>query len=359
MTAVRRSIGVGDLDDYAFGCAVFGTGGGGDVAPCVIAAHEALAQHGAVTLVTLDDLDGDDLVLPLSSIGAPTVSVEMLGSGRESRSIRDDVERRTGQRIGAVMAAEIGGANGVAPLGWAAELGLPLLDADGMGRAFPELQMISMNVAGVPPGVVTVADALGNSGSLSPADPDWAERWTRALCVASGSSAIMADYVMTPAQARGAVIEGSVTRAIEVGARVRAAADPIGELIDALDAVRVISGKVADIDKTTKDGFVIGTILIAGLGKDAGREVIITVQNECLAVHEASSAIATVPDLIGLFDSARGNAVPIEAVRFGHRVAVLAWPCDPSWRSDRGLSIAGPQAFGLDLPYKPLRALHG
>lgn len=358
MSNVRGAIGLADLDDFAFGCAAFGTGGGGDVGPSVIAARAALQRHGDVELVRLEDLDDDALIAPMSSIGAPTVSAEMLGSGRESLRIKESVEQRTGVKISAIMAAEIGGANGVDPLRWAAELGVPLLDADGMGRAFPELPMISMNVAGIAPGVVTIADALGNTGTVAPIDADWAERWTRALCVASGSTAVMADYVMTAREARGAVIERSVSRAVELGARVRRAEDPVAELIDALDAALVVAGKVADIERMTVDGFVRGTMVVHGLGPDAGRQVTVTVQNECLAVQEGAAVIATVPDLIGIFDAATAEPVPVESIRFGQRVTVLAWPCDPLWRTDRGLEIAGPAAFGLNVDYRPVQVTH-
>lgn len=272
--------------------------------------------------------------------------------------IRDLIEQREGRRIGAIMASEIGGANGVDPVRWAAELGVPLLDADGMGRAFPELPMVAMNVAGIPPGAMAVADALGNAGIVEPINPEWAERWTRALCVASGSSAVMADYVMTADRARGAVIEGTVSGALELGRRVRRADDPVVELVDVLGADRVVTGKISDIDRTTLDGFVRGTITVVGIGNDAGREITITVQNECLVVRDGDAVVATVPDLIGLFDATHGEPVPIESVTFGQRVAVLAWPCDPLWRTERGLLIAGPAAFGLDLDYCPLEATH-
>jgi uncharacterized protein len=350
------AIGPDDLDDYAFGCAAFGTGGGGGVGPSVIAARAALQRYGAVDVVRLDDLDDDALIVPLSSIGAPTVSAEMLGSGAESMRIRELIEQWSGRRIDAIMASEIGGANGVDPVRWAAELHVPLLDADGMGRAFPELPMVSMNVAKVPPGVIAIADALGNAGVVEPVNAEWAERWTRALCVASGSSAVMADYIMTAGRARGAVIEHTVTGALELGRRVRHADDPVAELAEVLRADRVVTGKVADIERTTRDGFVRGTITVIGIGDDTGRDVAITVQNECLVVQDGDDVIATVPDLIGLFDAAHGEPVPIESVAFGQRVAVLAWPCDPLWRTERGLSIAGPAAFGLDLDYRPLEA---
>lgn len=357
MSTALTSIGLSDLDDYAFGCAAFGTGGGGGVAPSVIATRAALQRYGPVDVIRLQDCDDDALIVPLSSIGAPTVSAEMLGSGTESVLIRDLLEQRACRKVAAIMASEIGGANGVDPVRWAAELGVPLLDADGMGRAFPELPMVSMNVAMVPPGAVVIADALGNVGVLETIDPAWAERWTRALCVASGSSAVMADYVMTAGQARGAVIEGTVSGALELGRRVRHADDPVVELVDVLGALRVITGKVSDIERTTLDGFVRGTITVAGFGPDTGREATITVQNECLAVRDGAIVVATVPDLIGLFDTTHGDPVPIESVMFGQRVAVLAWPCDPLWRSERGLEIAGPAAFGLDSEYQPLAAI--
>ena len=39
------------------------------------------------------------------------------------------------------MCCEVGGCNSVEPLIVGAKTGLPVLDMDGMGRAFPELQM--------------------------------------------------------------------------------------------------------------------------------------------------------------------------------------------------------------------------
>lgn len=65
------------------------------------------------------------------------------------------------QRITHLFSAEIGGANSFEPLVLGAELGLPVLDADGMGRAFPELQMYSPLIYGCRPYPSTVADNKG------------------------------------------------------------------------------------------------------------------------------------------------------------------------------------------------------
>ena len=36
------------------------------------------------------------------------------------------------------------------------------------------------------------------------------------------------------------------------------------------------------------------------------------------------------------------------------RVAVIAIPCDPKWRTEKGLELAGPKYFGYDVEYVPV-----
>lgn len=45
-------------------------------------------------------------------------------------------------KVCAVIAGEIGGLNSIEPLIAGSELDVPILDCDGMGRAFPELQVL-------------------------------------------------------------------------------------------------------------------------------------------------------------------------------------------------------------------------
>ncbi len=333
---------------------MLGTGGGGDVRTGSLAAVRAIRDHGPVPLVALADLPGDTLIVPLSGIGAPTVSHEMPHGEHEPKRIAEEVERLFGRPPGAVMSSEIGGSNGVAPVAWAAQLGLPLLDADAMGRAFPEVQMVSMYVAGLPADLVVMADVVGNVVTIRPVDGLWSERLARAACVASGSSALMADYVLTAARARGVVIEGTVTRALSIGRATQDTADPLGALRDTLGAVRLITGKLVDVDRRTTGGFVRGSATIEGTGADRGRRLVVELQNENLVAVEDGRVRAMVPDLIAVVDTQTATAIQTEALRYGQRVAVLAWPCDPLWRTPRGLEVAGPRAFGYDLEYQPI-----
>jgi uncharacterized protein len=326
--ASGRLLGPDDIAAIALGCAVFGAGGGGNVETGSWAARHALEVHGDVPLVSLRDLEGEDLVLPMHAIGAPTVSQELLPSGREPRLIRAEVERALGRPVRALMPGEIGGANGVRSVGWAADLGLPLLDADGM--------------------------VLGNVTAIRPVEGMWAERLARAVCVASGSTAVMTSYVMTAAQASGSVIEGSMSRAIEIGQLLLRKDTTIAGLCQSLRARQLVSGKITELDRSDVGGFVRGSVVITGAGPDNGRLIRLEFQNENLIALEDGVAVATVPDLIVVLDSETAHALGTDGLRYGQRVAVIAWPSDPLWRTEAGLSKAGPAAFGYHLAFRPI-----
>ncbi len=342
-----------DLAALGVGTGIFGTGGGGAVYSSQVTAERALEKHGPVPLVTVDELGPDDVVILMSGIGAPTVGIEMLSATGQIHAILAEAERQLGRRVTTLMAAEIGGSNGIQPIGWAARLGLKVLDADGMGRAFPNAAMVAMNVAGVPCEWAVQSDVVGNISVMKTIDLHWLERHARALTVASGSICIGAHYPMTAETVKGAVIEGTVSAAIRVGHALLASSDPVNAVAEELDARVLLTGKISDLDRRTTGGFVRGSVTIAGTGADRGRLQRLELQNENLLVLEDGEVLVSVPDLITIIDAETGHAITTEMLRFGQRVSVLAWACDPIWRTPRGLELAGPEAFGYDLPYVP------
>jgi DUF917 family protein len=341
-----------DVDDYAQGCAVLGSGGGGDVDGAALQVHAAIASAGAVDVVDLASLDPNDLIMPVAGWGAPTVGIEKLGSGREGRRLADAVERRFDRPVAAVMAGEIGGGNGVTPVALAAQLGLPLVDADGMGRAFPEGPMVAMHVAGLPAAPVFLTDEHGNLVTFDPVDGSWYERIARSMVVAFGGTTMGADFVMPAGNARGAVVEGTVSLGLRLGRALRD--DGLAGLVAASGGFVLATGTVTDVERRTTGGFARGTVTIADDGDDPVR---VHVQNENLLAERGETPLAIVPDLIVLLDEATGRAVPTERVRFGQRLSVLGIPCAPVWRTDGGLAVAGPGVFGFPHAYVPVEEL--
>jgi hypothetical protein len=357
VTGPVRTIDAGILPALARGCSVLGAGGGGDTYTGLLASRQAIEQHGPVAVRDLDDLPDDGMVMPCGYIGAPTVSIEKLGCGSEGERLCEGLEAVTGRPVVAVMAAEIGGANGLQPIHWAARMGLPVTDADGMGRAFPEVPQVTMEIAGIDPAPSIMTDERGNTLVLRAADGRWTERLARAVAVECGGRASSTEYTMTVAQARTATVRGSVTLAARIGAAVQAADDPLEALVAEVGARILLTGKVVDVERRVTGGFVRGSAEIEGLGGDACRALRLEIQNENLVALEAGQVRATVPDIITVLDSQTAHAVHTERLRYGQRVSVVAFPCDPIWRTERGLALAGPRAFGYDLDYVPVEEL--
>ena len=349
------------LRSLARGCAILGAGGGGDPYIGLMQALQATRDHGGVPLAGLDELPDDALIMPCGMIGAPTVHIEKFCGGGEGGRLRDHLEQLAGRPVAALMPAEIGGSNGLLPISWAARMRLPVVDADGMGRAFPEVPQVTMHLAGITPSPCVMTDERGNLAVFRTVSGHWLERLARAAAVEFGGAAAATEYTMTVAQARTATVRGSVSLAIRIGETVAAAAgDPVGALLRELaemGAFRLVSGKVADVERRTTKGFVRGCVLVEGLGGDSGRLVRLELQNENLVALSDGRVLASVPDLICVVDSETADAVATERVRYGQRVTVIALRCDPVWRTARGLRAAGPRAFGYDFDYVPVEEL--
>jgi DUF917 family protein len=346
-----------NLPDLARGCSVLGAGGGGDTRVAMLASLQAIEEHGPVEVVDLDDLPDDGLVMPCGYIGAPTVALEKLGAGTEGERLRAAVEELKGKPVVALMAGEIGGGNGIEPVYWAAKMGLPVADADGMGRAFPEVPQVTMEIMGIPPGPSAMTDERGNVIWMQPISGAWSERIARQISVEWGGRAASAEYLMTAAEARTATVRGSVSAAIRIGAALVDSDDPMASLAAEVDGRILLTGKLTDVERRLTGGFVRGSAVIEGLQGDRGRLLRVEIQNENLVALEDGRVRASVPDIITVLDTQTGQAIHTETLRYGQRVSVIAFPCDAIWRTPKGLELAGPRAFGYDFDYVALEDL--
>jgi DUF917 family protein len=343
------------LPALARGCAVLGAGGGGDLYLGELMARQAIDEHGPVSLVDPDELPADGLVMVMGGVGTPIVGSEKMENGGEGARLRERLEQLWGRRVVALMGVEIGGWNGMLPVTWGARMGLPVLDADGTGRAFPESQMATMYLAGVPAGPAVLTDERGNMIEFRTIDDFWMERLTRAAAVELGGNASMAAYNLTVGRARTATVLGTVSLAMRIGTALeRADDDPVEALVRAVGAFRLVSGKVLDVERRTAKGFMRGSVVVQGLGEDGDRLLRLEIQNEYLVAMERGEALASVPDNITVVDSATADAISTEQIRYGQRVTVIAFPSTPVWRTPRGLQTVGPRAFGYDFDYVPV-----
>lgn len=250
---------VEDIDDIARGAAILGAGGGGDPYVGALLAKHALREHGPVQVVQPSDLPDDALVLPVAIMGAPTVIVEKPPSGHEFIGAFEMLSAHLGRPVTHVACFEAGGLNSMTPIVTAAQTGLPLIDGDGMGRAFPELQMVLFALEGITCSPMAMADEKGNTVLLSTIDNIWAERLARSATVDMGCSASVALYPQTGAQARASLVPHTLSLARTLGRLVAQSredhTDAARSLAEHQQGAVLLRGKVTDVSRRTEAGF--------------------------------------------------------------------------------------------------------
>ena len=88
---------------------------------------------------------------------------------------------------------------------------------NGMGRAFPEIQMVTCTLHGISATPMSLADEKGNSAIINTIDNNWTETFARSITVDMGASAMIALYAMTGKQVKEAMVPGTLSLAETIG----------------------------------------------------------------------------------------------------------------------------------------------
>lgn len=357
-----------NLPDFIRGTAILGTGGGGDPYIGRLMLQQELETCGAIPLIDPDDVTDDTFAISVACMGAPTVFVEKIPNAKTAIDGLRRAERELGRSFNAIIPLEAGGVNATLPLVVAARLGLPVIDGDGMGRAFPEFQMTTFNVYGARCSPFVMTDDHGNSLVIDADTALRAERYGRPVCVQMGGISQIASYPMTGAQIRRSCVPRTVSLAVEIGRTVRETriagdVDVCTGLIDYFASAAparyssvLFDGKVQDVVRDTRDGWTIGEVTLAGEG-DASDAMTISFQNEFSFARHNGRLVAIVPDLIIVLDRETGEAITTESLRYGQRVKVLGVAAPPVMRAEAAMDIIGPRAFSIDADFVPLEDL--
>jgi uncharacterized protein len=349
-----------DIEALAIGAAILGTGGGGNPYIGKLRCLQELRRGKPVALIGLDELAADAFVVPIGGIGAPVVGIEKLEEGHEGLRALRALEGFCGRKVDALISAEIGGGNAMEPIITAAQAGIGVVDGDGMGRAFPEMQMTTFSIYGHRSTPAALADERGNVVLFQHAVSEvWFERLVRSAVVTMGGTAIGAEAPMQGAYVKRAAVPGTVTQAIRLGNLVlqanREHRNAIALICAAEQGLHLMDAKIVELKRHLRGGFAVGEIALEGIDAHAGSRAQVVFQNEFLSFERGGVVEVSVPDLIVILDVDTGHAITTEVLRYGQRVAVAALPCHPLLRSPEALAVVGPQAFGLEgVVFRPL-----
>src|SRR5690606_8310635 len=154
-----------DIDAMALGAFVLGSGGAGDPYLTTEMLRNLLSGGRHLDIISLDELAPDAEVAPFAMVGSPHALSEKLLSTSDIRTlfVADGLRDRIPD---AVMPYELAGLNALYPLAAAAQLGVPLLDADFIGRGFSSLDSTMLGISGAQLTEHIVCDSRGRTVTL-------------------------------------------------------------------------------------------------------------------------------------------------------------------------------------------------
>jgi uncharacterized protein len=348
--------------DLARGMVFLGTGGGGDPYVGELFLQAELHAGRRSTLIAADTLADDAFVLTIAGIGAPTVILESLVSRRTMLELVHRAETYFGRKLDALVSVEIGGVNTLFPLALGAALDIPVVDADGMGRAFPRLEMTSYGIMGCRATPAVIMDESGNLMMVNAASDRTAEAISRSISASLGAMVWGAFYPMSGRELKEFGVHGTVTQAWEIGRCIREARhnseDVVGALLALLNqsgrpARLLFKGKVVDVSRETRGAWDHASITVAGSSGICKLEL----QNEFVIARRDGKVLCMVPDMISVVQSESGEPLTGEMLTFGQRLSVIGYAAHPILRRPESLAVCGPRQFGLEHDFVPLEAL--
>jgi DUF917 family protein len=315
-----------------FGGAVLGGGGGGDIAGGLENARLAV-RLGSPVLISLDELDDEDLVITASAVGAPAAKDKLVRPVDHIRAMEMVIGQCNG-KIAGIIANENGAGSGVN--GWiqAAALGLPMVDAPANGRAHPTGLMGAMGLHRIKD-YLSIQSAVGGNPDLD----------LHLEMIARGRLTVTANLVRQAAVQAGGLVAvsrdpvrasylrenaapGATTQAMRIGQAILAASDKGGQAVletitSTVGGQIACQGEVVRLQLETKGGYDIGLVELKG-----DRSAELTFWNEFMTLDFDGQRKVTFPDLITLLSLQTGLPVSSAELAKGDQVAVLTAPKD-------------------------------
>lgn len=364
--SVIKQINIEDLENIARGAAFLGTGGGGDPLIGRLLAQHAISEFGPVEVIQVDDLDDNDNIFSSAMLGAPSIMLEKGAGGDDIALAVTILEEKLRCKADAILPMEMGGINSMIPIIAAARLGLPIIDADGMGRAFPELHMVTFTIGGISATPLSMTNEHLETFLVETNSSQRAEQFARIIATENGASACISAYPMNGKQVKDFAVKETLSLAMGIGSAIetgRSESSPVENLLNYLrktpyyNQCKVLfDGKVTDIKREVTNGWSIGHCHLESInGEEPQFELMF--QNEYLVARQNNIVRAIVPDLICTIDRETAEPIPAERLKYGQRIKVIGTSAAPIMRTPAALDIFGPKAFGIDEEFIPIENL--
>jgi DUF917 family protein len=317
-----------------------------------------LDRNGPVSLRRPEAMAPDTPCISVCVIGSASALADLPPSGDEFALAVQHIEALQQMKFGAVYPLAAATVSALVPVVAASQLGLPLIDADGMGRTYALIHHTAMHLGGVSPTPLVARGPTGESVLIeTPAGPR-ADRLLRGSVDTLGGWAALAAYPTTAGTLRRAALPGTLSRLINVGRLLLERIDP-DLLVTRLAAItgcrRLGRGRIVESEHLSRptDWTIPAHPSSLVIDETGGlcRQLRIELRSEIVAVFADGDLIAATPDLLCLVDVSRGVLATLDSLEPGDLVDVLVTPADAIWYSAEGLAMVGPSSHGINLDH--------
>ena len=354
--------------DIIYGCAVLGTGGGGNLQSGLNMIEECYDQGNVIEMAELSELGDDDFVATPYGCGAPRL-LDGTTDDRYAKLPRLDypapllafrtLEEYMGKKFFAVASSELCAESTAEALYIAGRLGIPIMNADAAGRSVPDLQYSTYFVKKKPIYPMAVATEFGETVLIKEVVDDFrAEAVARAIAVVSDNMVGIADHPMSGRDYKESVIPEAMTYAMRIGEILRETRESGGDGHMVAEAIArnmqgriMFRGTITDAPWEARDGYNYGEIHLAGIDKFKSDTYRICFKNENIISFKNGEVDVTSPDLICMIDK---GGIPVNTPNFGkdQELTILALPSPGIWVSEEGLKCFDLNYFGFDVQYR-------
>ena len=362
-----------DCEDLLEGALWLGTGGGGSFDEGMEKLKKTVDDGLSLEWVEIDDIPDDiwtvtiglhGSIAPLSPETLREIASNGLTETREWYLVK--AVRELGEFLGhdfkCLVSAELGPDSVAIPLAAGAYLGIPVVDGDYVGRAVPEEAQSTYCLHRMQSNLFAGVDRWGNSIFVKNAVNTHAlERIAKMLAVASYGDIAVATTPLIAEEMKKILVAGTLSRCLKIGQTLRASRkngrDPIDAAVEVADGWRLFDGTVVSLETEDRDGYYFGTAQVEGSGDFQGQVLKVWFKNENLITWLNGSPWVCSPDLVTFVYRENGRGVYNAELKEGDEVAVVGMKGVEGFRTEYGLTLAGPGHFGFEIDYRPIEVL--
>jgi DUF917 family protein len=267
-----------------------------------------------------------------------------------------------GHDYGCIVPAELGPDSMAIPLVIGARLDLPVVDGDYIGRAVPEETQSTYCLNGMDSPLFAAVDPWGNVIIVKHAvNTHSLERIAKMLAVSAYGVIAVATTPLPAREMKRIIVPHTFSRCLQIGTAIRQArvngSNPVEAGLQAAKGWRLFEGTVARLEVEDRGGYYFGNTYLKGTDDFQEQEMRIWFKNENLVSWINGKPWVTSPDLISLVYQENGRGIYNAELREGDQVTVVGLKGVEGFRTEKGLSLAGPQYFGFDITYSPIEDL--